>query len=220
MPELSATIADVTETNANNREGPEPPARLITANQVAAWNLARYRRSAGLTQHELGTLIGWTEGAVSDAERSWRGGRVREFDAQALTLIAFALGVPVLALLLPPDVDGPGERLEIDAGPEHGRVGMGRYLTDALLPDGPVDGDDNRALDEYGRRYARSADAYISDPETRARAVQWLHGGYSHADLADLAARLRRHQAAAADAVAFSGELAEAIEKELEAGEA
>lgn len=196
------------------------PVRTLTANQVVAWNLARYRKAAQLTQAELGALIGWTAAAVSDAERSWKGGRTREFDAHALTLIALALGIPVLGLLLPPEGDGQEEAWEMDAGPGRGRIGMAGYLSDALIPDGPDEPEgDGSALEEYARRYGRSVDAYIPDPVRNARAMRWMRARHPRAVLAEFAGRLRRQQSAAADAAAFAGDLAAAIEKELEAEE-
>lgn len=218
VPDLTVTIPSVTKTTADDGDSKGPPVRVVTANQVVAWNLARYRKAAGLTQAELAALIGWGDGAVSDAERSWKGGRVREFDAHALTAIAFALGIPVLALLLPPDGDGQGERWEMDAGPGQGRVSMGDYLTETLIPDGPdgEDGDgENPALAEYVLRYARSVDRYIPDPLQNARAMRWMRDRHPRRVLAEFAARLRRNQASAADQEAFAGELAGAIEKEL-----
>jgi hypothetical protein len=94
------------------------PERKITANQVVAYNMAHYRWAAGLTQEELGSRLGgWTKVAVSAAERSWDGKRIRKFDADDLAALAMALGVPVAAFFLPPDdsdmtfryvLDGPG----------------------------------------------------------------------------------------------------------------
>lgn len=78
--------------------------RLVGINQLIGYNVACYRKAAGLTQEELGKRLGgWTKVAVSAAERSWDGKRVRRFDADELVALAWALGVPVLALLLPPE---------------------------------------------------------------------------------------------------------------------
>jgi transcriptional regulator with XRE-family HTH domain len=79
----------------------------MTINQLVGYNMAQYRRAAGLTQAELGKRLGrWTKVAVSAAERSQDGIRVRKFDADELVTIARALGVPVIALFLPPEDDG------------------------------------------------------------------------------------------------------------------
>ena len=78
-------------------------------NMLVAYNLAEFRKAAGLTQKQLGERLGgWSEASVSAAERSWDGKRVREFDADEIVRIADALGVPVIALLLPPPDAGSG----------------------------------------------------------------------------------------------------------------
>jgi hypothetical protein len=41
--------------------------------------------------------VGWAKVAVSAAERSWDGKRVRKFDADEIVAIATVLGVPVSA---------------------------------------------------------------------------------------------------------------------------
>jgi cell division septum initiation protein DivIVA len=81
----------------------ELPERLVTINQLVAFNITWYRKASGLTQDELGERLGgWSGASVSAAERSWDGKRIRKFDADEIVNIAFALGVPVIALLLPP----------------------------------------------------------------------------------------------------------------------
>src|SRR5260370_31560685 len=85
--------------------------RHVTINQVVAHNVTRFRKAAGLTQEELGERLGgWTKAAVSEAERTWDGKRIRQFVADTLAALATALGIPLLALFLPPDQDR-GERL-------------------------------------------------------------------------------------------------------------
>lgn len=78
------------------------PAGRPMPNQVIAWNMAYFRKSAKMTQEQLGEWLGWTNVAVSAAERSWDGKRVRKFDADEITAIAEVLDVPVAALFLPP----------------------------------------------------------------------------------------------------------------------
>ena len=78
-----------------------------TVNQIVAWNIANYRKSAGLTQEELGELIGGrSKRNVSADERSWDGGHTREFNAHEIAAYARALDVPVGAFFLPPEGDG------------------------------------------------------------------------------------------------------------------
>ena len=78
------------------------PGQVITPNQAVAWNVSFYRKAAGLTQEELGGRLGWSGPVVSAAERSWVSARIRQFTADDMAAIAVALGIPVLALLIPP----------------------------------------------------------------------------------------------------------------------
>lgn len=77
-------------------------APYLTVNQVVAWNVAHYRRAAGLTQAELGERVGISAPNLSAAERSVDGKRPRQFDAGELLALALALGVTIPALLMPP----------------------------------------------------------------------------------------------------------------------
>lgn len=115
-----------------------------TVNQVVARNITRWRKAAGLTQEELGKRMGgWSNAAVSAAERSWDGGRRREFDADTIDALAVALGVPVLAMFLPPDdYDGPG-MAEL----------FGRVMPESM--------DETPAMDAYREALAGSAARYL-----------------------------------------------------------
>ena len=76
------------------------PAVPVTADQIVALNLRHWRRAAGMTQEEAGARLGWSDKNLSAAERSWDADRDRRrFDAQTLTEMALALGVPVAAFL-------------------------------------------------------------------------------------------------------------------------
>jgi transcriptional regulator with XRE-family HTH domain len=197
---LSATITGM-ETNAG------PPVREVTVNQVAAWNTARFRRAAGLTQEQLGARVGWSFHSVSEAERSWDGTRARKLDAQELTVLALALGVPVTALFLPPDDDGVTTRYVItgDCGT---RYEMRDYLALAVLPDND---DGTPVMAAYRNRFNAAAGRYL-DPEWAAAVAAWLPGSGSPARRADLAARLRDRERDALTAAAEWGQLADAIE--------
>ena len=115
-------------------------------NQLVGYNLAVYRNAAGLTQEELGKRLGgWTKVAVSAAERSWDGKRVRKFDADELMLLATVLGVPVTALFLPPADAGVAVRYVLDAPGFHDLV--------TLLPDFVPTGDgDSAGMREFRTR--------------------------------------------------------------------
>lgn len=205
---LSATLTDV-DTDAENGNGTEPPVREITVNQVAAWNIARFRRAAGLTQEELGVRAGWSGASVSEAERSWDGKRTREFDAQALTVLALALGVPLTALFLPPEDDGRAARYVI-TGDRKVRYGMRDYMALAVMPDGD---DDTPAFETYRDRFNAAARRYL-DPEWAAAVDRWTRGHWSPSRRADLAARLRDKERALLEGAADLRQLADAISAE------
>ena len=91
------------------------PVQFVTIGQVVGYNMAVYRRAAGLTQEDLGQRLGgWTKVAVSAAERSWDGKRIRKFDADEITRIAAVLGTPPTALFLPPEDHGTVVRYVLD----------------------------------------------------------------------------------------------------------
>lgn len=110
------------------KEYDELPGVHITLNQLVAYNMAYFRKVAGLTQEELGRLLrGWTQkpwgkAAVSAAERAWDGKRPRQFDADLVLGLSQALGVPIPAFYLPPEDDGVERRYLIDAPHEGGRL--------------------------------------------------------------------------------------------------
>jgi transcriptional regulator with XRE-family HTH domain len=202
----SATIA-VVDTQ---RDDTGVPAREITVNQVAAWNIARYRRAAGLTQEQLGARVGWSGESVSQAERSFQpASRTRELDAQTLAVLALALGVPLTALFLPPDDDGTAARYVI-AGGRGERYGMGDYMTLAVTPDGD---DDTPAFDLYRERFNAAAARYLA-PEWAAAVGRWTRGARTPAARADLAARLRDRAAAQRQFAADDERLADEIEED------
>jgi len=123
------------------------PERRVTMNQIAAWNMAYFRRAAELTQEELGERLGWSKAIVSAAERSWDGKRVRQFTADDLMGIAMALRVPLAALLLPPDDDRTAVRYVIDI-PGGEVQGSDALLSNVLSSYG----DDSPAMDAYRKR--------------------------------------------------------------------
>jgi vacuolar-type H+-ATPase subunit E/Vma4 len=147
------------------------PERHLSLNQVVAYNMAVFRRAAGLNQDEFGEhLGGWSAASVSAAERSWDGKRVKKFDADEIIAITRTLGIPVAALLLPPEDDGVAFRYVLDLP-----GGEARPLKDLLpLIVGGVT-DDSPAMDAYqgrliaaGWRY-RLIDESFSDAEVERR---------------------------------------------------
>jgi transcriptional regulator with XRE-family HTH domain len=102
------------DDTADGSRGDALPERMVTPNMLIAFNVARWRAAAGLTQDQLGERLGgWTKTAVSAAERSWDGKRVRQFDADLVVRLAAILGVPVRAFLLPPPDDGEAFRYAV-----------------------------------------------------------------------------------------------------------
>lgn len=173
------------------------PVREITLNQIVAWNLAWYRRRAGLTQVQLQERLGWTgRTSVSEAERSWDGKRVREFDAQALAVIARALGIPLLALFLPPADDGRGVLYQLEPpGAEEKALPMADVMAYLVMPDWPSDD----PLMEIYRHRLRGAVHLYTDAEKEADVERWLTPADEETARKDRAALLRSRAGMASD---------------------
>ena len=83
----------------------------IDTNRVVSYNLRLAREMQGLTQEQFATRLEAitghrpTQASISALERSWEGGRRREFDAQELVEFAVALDVPIVWFFLPPTDD-------------------------------------------------------------------------------------------------------------------
>ncbi len=162
------------QTDANRApadRGADSPSRHVTINQVVAYNVARFRKAAGLTQEELGERLGgWTKAAVSAAERSWDGKRIRQFDADTLTAIAMALGVPLLALFLPPEDQGEGGPLRFHA---HERGAASSSMADLMALVMPDSDNDTPAMHAYRNRLVTAAGTYI-DPNLGEDVKRWF----------------------------------------------
>lgn len=199
---------------------PGAPARLVTVNQIVAWNIAWYRREAALTQEELGDLLGWPQNKVSEAERSWNGKRTREFHAQELAGLSMALGVPVGAFFLPPPDDGKPDRYVIRPPGRREDLGM-EALMAALVSYSDNPGD---AAAGYRRRLLGATGRYL-DEDWVAEVAEWLRPLIGREALLEGALRLRGERATilasaqdSADALeALAAALADAAE-EAEAG--
>lgn len=125
--------------------------QVLTPNQVAAWNLRRLRKQAGMTQERLAELmshfgIPWTVFTVSDAELALRQGpKGRKFSPDELALLGLVFYVTPAALLTPPSDPQSAVRVGV------GNIVMSResYLTDVLLhPSGIGARDDEGMLRE------------------------------------------------------------------------
>lgn len=136
------------------------PAVTITASQLVAWNMARFRQAAGLRQEELAARIGSTRKSVSALETSWKGGRPRQFDAGEIIALAAALGVPVAAFLLPPDDDGVTCRYALAMPGGRDDLSMAALATYIIAA--PSE-DDTDAMAYYRSRHAVALAAYL-DP--------------------------------------------------------
>ena len=132
-----------------------PQPRLVTINQVVAWNIAWYRKQAGMTQQQVADLLGWPHNKVSEAERSWDGKRTREFDAQLLADLAAVFGVPVAALFLPPILENNTELFF--PSPD----GEPRTMTDLMWLAMHDNDDETPALTAYRRRFRIQAQKYL-----------------------------------------------------------
>ena len=158
----------------------------MSLNQVVAYNMERWRKAADMTQAELGDRLGWSFRAVSAAERTWdrTDGKGRVFDAPLIAALARILGVPVLAMLLPPSETS--ERYLFHA-PEHDSDGLAMEdLFASLLPgvadEGPAVQACRQALADAAERYldpARSGDLItylrqMADPQAREAEAERL----------------------------------------------
>lgn len=190
------------------------PAEDVTADQIVALNMRYWRRLAGMTQEELGKRLRWSAANVSAAERSAIGERDRRrFDAQMLTELAVALGVPLIALFLPPEDDGSRARYQLATGDDV--LGMGDVMAMAVYPDS---GDDSPVMGAYRDRLTAAADRYL-DPEW----AEDVRRALSAAEPAEVsAARVERLRDAAAATLAAAARsaaemtgMADAIERSL-----
>jgi uncharacterized protein YegP (UPF0339 family)/transcriptional regulator with XRE-family HTH domain len=137
----------MTEISKAADSGAGLPVQAVTINQVVGYNMASYRKAAGLTQEDLGQRLGgWTKVAVSAAERSWDGKRIRKFDADEIILIAAVLGIPPAALFLPPEGDGTVVRYVLDVPGEDGEQ------ADLLTYVFPIHDPDSPAMAAYRKR--------------------------------------------------------------------
>lgn len=185
------------------------PEEHVIIDQIVAYNMRHWRGVAGMTQQELGNRIGLSPANVSAAERSADGGRERRrFDAHTLAMLAIALGVPLIALFLPPNDDGLKVRYVFQNRDEDaGCLDMGDLLRRVVMTDSD---DDTQVMDAY-REHLRSTVARYMDPEWAEIVASWLREVEDGQMRADRAARLRERSNELAQAAAELRDLADAI---------
>jgi transcriptional regulator with XRE-family HTH domain len=184
-----------------------PPFERVTADQVVAMNIRRFRIAAGITQGELGELLGWTATNVSAAERSADPARDRRrFDAQALTEIAAALGVPLVALFLPPPGDGDAARYLLAT--RSGDSDMAAYMEALVMPDSDSDGP---AMEAYRDAINAASRRYLT-PDWADRVAAWLSAGMSPQERADEVQILRDRRRELLDTAAVLERIADQVE--------
>lgn len=180
-----------------------------TGNQIVAWNIANYRRNAGLTQEQLGEMIGGrAKRNVSADERSWDGGHTREFNAHEIIAYAAALGVPVGAFFLPPESDGHLGRYLIRPHDQADCLDM-RDLLLLVMPDNDGDG---RAMQAYRRRLVGAVQRYLDRSWTQDLKL-WMKEMTRPEIRAARLARWLAHRAALSLLAEDVGEIVETIEK-------
>lgn len=137
---MSGDIDRDAEQLADESHYPEhlrtPPEKVLSANQLVAFNMWRARRSSGWSQQEVAELLemytgrSWSNASVSAAERSWQGGRPRKFDANEILALTKIFDEPMVYFFLPPE----------DARWNRANVGM-REFPDDLPNKNPEDKD-------------------------------------------------------------------------------
>ncbi|MFM9604283.1 hypothetical protein [Streptomyces turgidiscabies] len=168
--------------------------QVFTVNQVVAYNLMRFRRASGWTQEEcaaeLTRVTGkpWTNASLSAAERSWKTGRIKEFDANEIMAFASVFRKGVMNFFIPiPGAEAIANRY-VHRRPREGDPVYSEDL--AEIPQEPGEGwmtsldmlqfvlarwemgqtlteDVNKVLERYGLIWEGVGDRYTyRDPET------------------------------------------------------
>jgi transcriptional regulator with XRE-family HTH domain len=188
------------------------PNRIVTINQIVAYNMTRFRRAAGLTQEQLGELLGgWSAASVSAAERSWDGKRIRKFDADEIVAIAGSLGVPLPALFLPPEDDGIEVTYwaSVPATARLSGLNMSELL--ACLTSEPSLGEhESPARAKYRERYMAALNSYFGPDSARELAAHW-ESLTTAERIAEQINRLRSQHAALREVLGDNDRLQEAL---------
>ena len=185
----------------------------IDVDQIVAMNIRHWRRAAGMTQEELGDLLGWSAANVSAAERSADEKRERRrFDAGTLTALSLALSVPLIALFFPPEGDGTDKRYLFPGLPGDPEGRTERDMADLLGLVVMTDSDDDSdVMTSYRYRFSTIVSYYL-DSEWSREVARWL-GRIESAELRAIrAAHLRTRRAGLLQTAAELAELADAID--------
>lgn len=158
------------------RDEPQPVGRpRWNASQLVAFNLARARRKAELTQQEAAEAISryteteWTQATVATAESSVTGARIRQFSPSELLAFCFAFDVPIGWFFMPPSGD-EAEALEM---PKHaGGIGWDWVFRRTT----PTESDIDAYLDHQGD-WARLSEVASERRPFHDRVGQVLRGG-------------------------------------------
>lgn len=185
----------------------------ITAGQLVALNMARWRKAAGISQAQLGTVLGWSDKTVSAAERTRDGDglRSRKFGAADIVAIAIALGVPVAALFLPPAEDGAGVQYTLALGTLDASMAE---VFGLLLPDAA---EDSPAQVEWDEAFQVAVGRY-ADPELGADILARMEDITSDERRRIQLERIRWQREALLATASDLGLVAEAMEREQEEG--
>jgi transcriptional regulator with XRE-family HTH domain len=204
------------ESENDTERDASPPVVLITVNQVVAWNIAWFRREAGMTQQELADRLGWPQNKVSEAERSVTGRRTREFDADTLIYLAGALGVPLNALFLPPLDDRRQAVYEFRPRGLGQALGMTDLLSAVLYGDPE---DRSGVMEAYRDRILGAVGKYHGD-DWREIVAGWLKTAEGVQILKECLLRMYAEREGAVAALAMKDGWIDAFEKAVkEAGE-
>lgn len=196
-------------TSENDTEA-DAPVRLVTVNQIVAYNIAWLRHEADLTQQELAERLGWPQNKVSEAERSWNGKRTREFDAETLIGLAMALEVPVSAFLLPP-LDDQQEAVYVIRPPGQEKDCAMEDLLALVITD--TDGSSD-VMNSYRRRLVNTVGKYLG-PEWMTEVARWLRRTLGLEALREGAYQLRAFKVSLLTEANRAGAWADAIDEAI-----
>jgi transcriptional regulator with XRE-family HTH domain len=201
---------DTGEITAGSDTYEELAGEHVTIDQIVAANIRHWRRAAKMTQEELGERIGWSAANVSAAERSADSGRERRrFDAHTLVSVAVALGVPLVALFLPPADDGAAKRYLFHNREQDADCLDMADLMYAVIPD---NGDETPVMATYRDRFETAIGTYL-DAGFGKQVGRFLRQATDAELRADRAHRLRLRQAEAFKAAQEFGEMADELEQ-------